>query len=323
MNSKALISTVEVSNCPICDSAERTGIASGHDYEYGTCGNEWFFWECISCRHAWLDPRPADAAIGVIYPTNYYSYDYEKNISTLAVKGKAWLDRRKFSSLRALLPGDATSYLDVGCSTGRFLKLAVETGIPAAGVAGIELDATLVQKLTAEGLQVECARVEDSAILRSRFFDLITMFHVIEHVADPRAVIRALANSLSDGGVLAMETPNRRSLDARLFRNRYWGGYHIPRHWHVFTPDSIGQALEDAGLELLTIRYQTGHSFWLFSFHHLLKYRFGLGRLAQMVHPLHSLPALLAVTVFDIVRAALGMRTSAMLVVARKKRGNT
>lgn len=313
------IQAVDVPRCPVCDSTARAPLASGQDYEYGTCANEWHFWECGECSHAWLDPRPADDTLSVIYPPNYYSYDYEKNINPIAVRGKAWLDRRKFLDLQSYLGRAANSYLDVGCSTGRFLRLAAESGVPTEAVAGIELDAALVEKLVAEGLQVECARVEDSSLLRQRSFDLVTMFHVIEHVSDPRTVIAALAASLSPGGVLAMETPNLDSLDARLFRRRYWGGYHIPRHWHVFTPASITRALEEAGLELVTIRYQTGHSFWLFSFHHLFRYRFGLPRLAQAVHPLRSLPALLAVTGFDLVRAALGMKTSAMLVVARKR----
>lgn len=314
-----LIPTVDVLRCPVCGASDRVPIASGYDYEYETCANQWHFWSCAQCRHAWLDPRPADGTLGVIYPSNYYSYDYEKNISALAVKGKAWLDRRKFLRLSSYRGSEPASYLDVGCSTGRFLRLAAETGVPRDGIAGIELDAALVDKLSAEGLRVECARVEDSRMLRDRSFDLITMFHVIEHVADPQSVIRTLADSLSPGGILAMETPNRDSLDAWLFRRRFWGGYHIPRHWHVFTPASITRVLHDAGLEPVSIRYQPGHSFWLFSFHHLLKYRFGMARLARWVHPLHSLPALIAVTGFDLARAALGMRTSAMLVVARRK----
>ena len=62
----------------------------------------------------------------------------------------------------------------------------------------------------------------------------MTMFHVIEHVADPPRVAERVARWLAPGGVFAVETPNLESLDARLFRERYWGGYHFPRHWHLY-----------------------------------------------------------------------------------------
>lgn len=320
MNYLPTIATVDVPACPVCHGEERRNVAKGRDYEYETCANEWRFWRCNDCEHAWLDPRPSEHELSVIYPRNYYSYQYEDRVSPIALRGKAWLDRRKFQRLTESVERPFGSYLDIGCSTGRFLRLASELGADPAKIAGIELDSSLVEKLRSEGLVVECSRVEDSAVVRERSFDLITMFHVIEHVADPSLVIKQLGNSLAPGGVLAMETPNLDSLDARIFRSGYWGGYHIPRHWHIFTPASMARALTDAGLELVEIRYQPGHSFWLFSFHHVLK--FGIKRLASfapLVHPLRSLPALVTITAFDLLRSTLGMKTSAMLVIARKK----
>lgn len=320
MSNQPTITTVEVPTCPVCHGNERFRIAQGRDYEYETCANDWSFWKCNDCEHAWLDPRPSERELGVIYPKNYYSYQYEDRISPVALKGKAWLDKRKFRRLAGSVGRPVASYLDVGCSTGRFLRLANDLGADPDQIAGIELDSSLVERLRNEGLAVECSRVEDSALVRERSFDLVTMFHVIEHVADPELVIKRLGDSLTPGGVLAMETPNLDSLDARLFRDRYWGGYHIPRHWHIFTPASMERALTEAGLELVEIRYQPGHSFWLFSFHHVLKFGIRpLAFLAPLVHPLRSLPALVAITAFDLVRAALGMKTSAMLVIARKK----
>jgi hypothetical protein len=143
---------------------------------------------------------------------------------------------------------------------------------------------------------------------------------VIEHVEQPVAVVRRLAESLTPGGVLALETPNLDSWDARLFRQQYWGGYHIPRHWHLFTPQTMTRLLTSAGLDVVTIEYQTGHSFWLYSIHHRLRYGTPpRPRLAAHFNPIGgSLLALAAVTAFDKARAALGAATSAMLVIARK-----
>jgi hypothetical protein len=76
--------------------------------------------------------------------------------------------------------------------------------------------------------------------------------------------------------------------------------------------------LEDAGFEVVRVSYKTGHSFWMYSFHHAIKY-LKLPWLARWFDPLKGVPALIAFTEFDIVRGALGFRTSAMLVIARKR----
>jgi O-methyltransferase involved in polyketide biosynthesis len=126
-------------------------------------------------------------------------------------------------------------------------------------------------------------------------------------------MLSGVARGLAPGGVFAVETPNLESLDARLFRERYWGGYHIPRHWHLFTPGSLGRLLAEQGLEVTSVRYQTGHSFWMYSVHHWLRYgEPPRPRLARWFDPFRGLPFLAAFTAWDRLRAALGFRTSAM-----------
>src|SRR5690606_9343859 len=105
----------------------------------------------------------------------------------------------------------------------------------------------------------------------------------------------------------------------RRFRDRWWGGYHIPRHWHLYTPATLQRSLRAHGFEPFAVRYQTGHSFWMYSFHHKLRYR-GKGRpgVARWFDPLRSVVPLAAFTAFVLVRSAMGARTSAMLVLARR-----
>jgi SAM-dependent methyltransferase len=162
-------------------------------------------------------------------------------------------------------------------------------------------------------------RVEDCEHFGSARLDLITMFHVIEHVSSPRDVVDRLAGWLRPGGVLAVETPNIDSLDARLFAGGLWGGYHIPRHWHLFRPETMTRLLEAAGLEVVAVEHQTGHAFWMYSLHHRLRYaERPHPRLARRFDPLTAVAPLLAFTAFDRARAAVGARTSAMLHVARR-----
>jgi 2-polyprenyl-3-methyl-5-hydroxy-6-metoxy-1,4-benzoquinol methylase len=313
-----VIETEAVVACVVCGGTERHDYARGFDYELRTCANEWVFVQCNTCGHVWLDPRPAVSALGTIYPPQYYAYDYETRISAVARWGKARLDARKLNSIIKRLPHAPRAFLDIGCGSGRYLHAMAARGLDRKNIHGLELDQRVVDALAVQGFSVACARVEDAAVADGSI-DLATMFHVLEHVDAPDRVVRRIAGWLAPGGVLAVETPNLDAFDRRLFADRFWGGYHIPRHWHLFTPDTLARLLSAAGLEPVGTMYQTGHSFWMYSVHHRLRYgtrpRPGL---AKFFDPFSNVVPLAAFTAFDKARAALGFRTSAMLMLARK-----
>jgi SAM-dependent methyltransferase len=314
------IATEPVPACPVCRSSQHAEFATGFDYELRTCRNPWTFVQCSACRHVWLNPRPAVAELSVIYPTSYYAYNYGK-INPAARAAKEWLDRRKISRIIQSCARKPATYIDVGCGDGRFLRTLEAMGVPRSGLYGLELDQRVVDGLRKQGYDgVFCERVEDSRNIPENGIDLATMFHVIEHVDDPGAVVRQVGNWLSPGGVFALETPNLDSLDARLFRGSYWGGYHIPRHWNLFTPSTITRLLEENGLEVVDIVFQTGHSFWMYSLHHVVRYE-GASRpaLGAWFDPMKSLFGIAGFTAFDLLRGAFGAKTSAMLVISRKK----
>ena len=274
---------------------------------------------CDACGHVRLHPRPAPETLSVIYPPDYYAYTYEETIHPIARRAKAILDRRKIGDIAAALGRRPQAFLDVGCGQGRFLRLMEDQGIPRSRLYGLELDPGVVARLGAEGFQVMDARVERDAAIPEGAVDLATLFHVIEHVGDPGRAIANLARWLAPGGVLAVETPNLDSLDARLFRATWWGGYHIPRHWHVFTPDTLWRLLEAHGFRVERILFLTGHSFWMYSFHHRLRYGpHPRPRLARCFDPFRGVPLLAAFTAWDLARAGLGFRTSSMLALARR-----
>lgn len=313
-----LIATEAVPVCAVCGGRSTAPYARGYDYELRTCRNEWTFVRCTACGHVWLNPRPTVGALSVIYPPHYYAYDYESRINALARWGKSILDARKLGGILARLERAPHTYLDVGCGSGRYLRAMAARGLAKRDIRGLELDANVVKLLAAEGFAAECARVEDADIPAGTL-DLVTMFHVLEHVDAPERVVQRIATWLSPGGVLAVETPNVEALDRRLFADTYWGGYHIPRHWHLFRAASPQRLLSQAGLVPMATLYQTGHSFWMYSLHHRLRYGTRPHpRLAPWFDPFTNVVPLAAFTAFDKARAAFGARTSAMLMLARK-----
>jgi SAM-dependent methyltransferase len=317
MEGSRRIEEVWAGPCPVCAADERSPVASGYDYEYGTCSNTWTIVRC-TCGHMMLDPRPSDSTLATIYPPHYYSYEMRRSVNPIALRCKEWLDRRKLESIFRFAGRTPSTYLDVGCGDGRFLESAADLGVDRAGIHGVELDERAVLAANELGLNVKMCRVEEADHIPADSLDLATMFHVIEHVSDPRAVIRSLYGKIRPGGLFVLETPNTDSWDARLFRDGSWGGYHIPRHWHFFDRGTMSRLLTEEGFDVQAVRYQTGHSFWLFSFHHVLKYGWRWPVFANMFHPLKSLPALAAVVALDMIRSKLGFKTSAMLVIARK-----
>ncbi|MGH9315942.1 MAG: class I SAM-dependent methyltransferase [Thermoanaerobaculia bacterium] len=310
------VQTVE-SACPVCRGAPAEEHARGKDFEYGTTqDHEWVLRLCTVCDVVLLSPRPADAEIGRIYPSNYYAYDFTGK-KTLGYRVKTLLDRR---SARAYLshtrPG--SNILDVGCGDGRLLRIFAELGVESERLFGMELDAQAVASAQSRGLRVVRGRVED-ADYDPGFFGLAVLQQVLEHVSDPRAVIEKLHRILEPGGCAIFETPNTASWDHALFRRRYWGGYHIPRHFFLFRPASLTRLLLACGFEVVEVCFLASPSFWVQSVHHALAERgFPAGVLRFFDPHLPSPLALALFTGLDAIGKVLHVTSNMRLIAVRR-----
>jgi SAM-dependent methyltransferase len=154
-----------------------------------------------------LNPRPAVAELGLVYPPTYYVYNYD-TINPIARQAKEMLDRRKIAKIVRQCPQAPKSYLDVGCGDGRFLRVLEQLGVPRSGLYGLELDKRVVERLRGQGYSgVFCERAEDVSSFPEGGIDLVTMFHVIEHVDNPGAVIGRVRRWLSPGASLHWKRP--------------------------------------------------------------------------------------------------------------------
>ena len=141
--------------------------------------------------------------------------------------------------------------------------------------------------------------------------------HVIEHVPDPCATLRALATVLKPGGAILGATPNAAAWDARLF-GANWVGWHVPRHFAVFDPRTFARLVRDAGLELVSLRSSLeAGSHWAMSLHTAVARRVGWlprpGRLRARIYPL-----LVALGVGVAAAQSLVATTSVMSFALRK-----
>jgi SAM-dependent methyltransferase len=91
------------------------------------------------------------------------------------------------------------------------------------------------------------------ALFPLNYFDAITLSHVIEHVAEPAKLLALCRAFLRPGGIISLSTPNTLSMGHRLFQ-KYWYPLDLPRHLHLFSPDSMAVLLRDGSFQSICIR---------------------------------------------------------------------
>jgi SAM-dependent methyltransferase len=292
-----------MSQCPICATTATRHHAQAHDIEYHTTSAEFAFRGCDACGVLFIDPMPVDR-LGEIYPANYYSYGAGDQGAKPSVvqRIKEALDRQRFRKLLAAIPGKTLSVLDIGGGSGWLLDMVKAADTRVTHTCVVDLDAGAADLARAKGHSFVQGRIED-AVLDTKF-DLVLMLNLIEHVADPRAMLTKVRGLIKPGGQLFIKTPNFDSLDARLFRHRSWAGFHTPRHFVLFQRRSLEQLCRECGLAPQAFSYTQGAPFWSVSLLEELR-RLGLVRISAdrpaVTHPL--IPALQALSAaFDFLR---------------------
>ncbi|HEY8152793.1 MAG TPA: class I SAM-dependent methyltransferase [Myxococcota bacterium] len=309
-NPLALVET----RCALCGSGDAELAASGFDFEYSTAPNEFRFLRCLACAHEYLSPRPAASDLSVIYPPNYYAFAGPGNPLVARLR-RRW-EAGKVRLYRALVGAGPRRLLDVGCGDGRFLSLLREFGAPEWELVGIDFDEAAAARCRALGFEAYAGRIEDLPVAEGTL-DAVIMLQLIEHVEDPVAISRAVFRLLRPGGVFVVETPNLGGLDHRWFQGRWWGHYHFPRHWNLFSTASLRRMLEAAGFQIARSEYLISTSSWTISLHNYLLDRGWPAGIVRFFH--YQNPLLLAFFVpFDWLRARLGYETSNQRVIARK-----
>jgi len=169
------------------------------------------------------------------------------------------LERRQIERLREVeRHRGAGRLLDVGCGKGGFLRGARDRGWRCFGV---EISFQASNDARRMGLDVATGRFEDVDYPDS-FFDVITMYHVLEHLHDPRQALSKAYQLLKSEGLLVVAVPNFDSLQARLFGQRW---YHLdaPRHLYHFTPRTLKMLLHQIGFKVLETRWFSVEHNWV------------------------------------------------------------
>lgn len=205
--------------------------------------------ECLNCGLLYTMPRPSKEKIGAYYKSDeYYSHQENKKgfVPRLYEAIKKINLKHKFRLASRDLP--VGKLLDIGCGVGDFLHVAENKGWQCTGVEPSEE----AREIARQRIKGDLLYSEDLEQLPDQSFDLITMWHVLEHVDDLKWQVAQLQRLIKPNGRIVIAVPNYRSYDGRFY-NAYWTAYDVPRHLNHFNKTVITKIFKTSGLSLVSM----------------------------------------------------------------------
>ena len=219
-------------------------------------------------------PQPERKDIAKYYQSEeYISHTDSKKgaISFLYQKVRSYSLVQKVKLISKLNSGKGT-LLDIGAGTGEFLRVAQKKGWVVSGVEPNEGAREFAQD---KNIPLD----ESIAVLEGKTFDVVTLWHVLEHMHDLQNTIHKTQQLVKEGGTLIIAVPNFNSFDAKYYKN-YWAAFDVPRHlWH-FSQDAMSKIFsselelvktkpmifDSFYVSLLSEKYRSGNSFSIKAF---------------------------------------------------------
>jgi 2-polyprenyl-3-methyl-5-hydroxy-6-metoxy-1,4-benzoquinol methylase len=253
----------EETNCLLCGSRFWSHLVEGADNAPGGSGLWFVVVQCQQCGLCFTNPRPTAPGISRFYPETYQPHrspgqrkKARARLFSSQQRGLRWLRR---ANERKSLPWHGQGrLLDFGCGGGSYLERMHRQGWT---VTGLDFSEPTVRRIRDElGLKAHVGTLPHPE-LEPAMFDVITMWHSLEHVHEPLRVLREARRLLVSGGKLLVAVPNIDSLPFRWFGGA-WFGLDLPRHLTHFTPWTLTLMLQRAGFRPGHVR-MLRHSEWL------------------------------------------------------------
>jgi 2-polyprenyl-3-methyl-5-hydroxy-6-metoxy-1,4-benzoquinol methylase len=207
---------------------------------------------CDACGFRFTNPYPSQDDIGVFYESDDY-VPVSNTTKGLINKGYHVARRVMLRAKRAMvtrLTGRGSGrLLDIGCGTGEFAGVMKEAGWQ---VQGVEPYAAARESAQAR-FGVPVVDVPQQASLSDRSYDLITLWHVLEHAHDVNRSFRELDRLLAPGGTVLIGVPNYTCYDAGVYRDK-WAAYDTPRHLFHFAPDTMRRLAAKHGFAVVALK---------------------------------------------------------------------
>lgn len=256
--------------CPICESDNIQHFSRIKDFSVS--GETFQVDQCDSCRLLFTNPRPLPSELWKYYKSeNYVSHTNKGNntVNFLYKLARTQTLRWKYNLVRKFTP---VSLLDYGCGTGHFLSYCKTKGLEVYGFEPDNQARDIAGNKVGETIYADISLIDKS-------FDVVTLWHVLEHVSLLSDTMLWLKQKLNKNGRVIIAVPNYESYDAGIFKE-FWAAYDVPRHLYHFSKASLTTLANKYGFCVESIHPMKLDSFYV----SLLSNRYkGKG-----ANPLHS-----------------------------------
>lgn len=226
--------------CNLCFSNKISTMFEKNNYHFNKCEN---------CGIIYINPMPNETELVKLYNDPSKAIYYEKATQEgiiYAEKVKSGL----FKDLKAINFNSWKRILDIGCGGG-FLLNSVKKEFDE--LHGLEVSMELVRFAKSKwSLNVHHGEIQN-VNLPENYFDIVTLYDVIEHIPKPLIFLDAIYRILKHNGVIVIVTPNANGLSARIMKEK-WIYYTPPEHIFYYTPKSIKVLLKTKGFKICKVK---------------------------------------------------------------------
>lgn len=233
--------------CPYCNatSGSKTLYPTVDMYEQHFMVNQ-----CGECHTVYLNPAPTDVQLAQAYSEAYYG-EQDQKFNSFVERVVDFFRKQRAIIISNYVPQPA-KVLDIGCGNGRFLYHMLKRGNYEAH--GVELPGKAAERAAqVKGIHLKLGNL-NAADFPTGFFDAVTMFHVIEHLKQPRQTLQTISQILKPGGIAYISMPNIDSWQSRLFKGK-WLHLDPPRHLFFLSPTHLQSEMKSLGFNLISERY--------------------------------------------------------------------
>ena len=219
--------------------------------------------QCRNCGFIFTNPRPPALKLSKYYDSKNYISHAEKAeniIDKVYNKVRKYTLKKKYELVLKYKSNikDSKTILDIGCGTGEFLKVFKNNSWQTLGVEPNKS----AREIAITKNELEVLDEQGLFDFSNEHFDVITMWHVLEHVSDINSHLTQIKRILKKDGVLIVAVPNAESPDAQMYK-QCWAAYDVPRHLYHFTKKSIENLFNNFDLEVVNIHPMKFDAFYV------------------------------------------------------------
>ncbi|MFA8298658.1 MAG: class I SAM-dependent methyltransferase [Hyphomicrobiales bacterium] len=247
----------ELKACPICGSVALKSYMTTKDFFLTQ--EEFSISECSDCHFKFTNPRPEPEQLGKYYKSEeYISHSNNKKgfVNGIYQAVRQYTLAKKFQAITKIKKEG--KILDIGCATGELLNFFQQNKWETLG---IEPDPD-ARNLAETNYNLDVREEEDIANLEDKSFDVITMWHVLEHVANLQERAERLSQLVKDDGLVVIAVPNIDSWDAKHYGDK-WAAIDVPRHLYHFSQKNMETLMQQHGFKLIKTKPMVFDSFYV------------------------------------------------------------